>query len=237
MKTLEQFISDYDGKFKDFDGIYPNQCKDLFSYYNREVVGNLNYVIGDAKNLLDNAPIEYYERVGVPMCGDIIVWGTGIGEYGHVAIFLYKKSDNEFVSFDQNFPKGTPCHKQTHNYKNIIGYLRPKGDIMDLQKVIDLLVKIFSYLWRLGNKMSNPDMNAIRNDVTTYLNRWMGGEEWAFSELINNFLAKLINQEPIIQEKIVEKPVEKIVEKEVKVPKEEIDKWALLVYALKGILK
>lgn len=124
--TLDEFLTKYDGKEVDWDAQFGNQCKDLFSAYNTEVVGCPFYVFGNANELWDNAPPEYYTQTQTPQKGDVVIWGTGIGAYGHVAIFN-SYSGSGFISFDQNFPIGSPCHYQYHNYSHVIGYLRPKG--------------------------------------------------------------------------------------------------------------
>ena len=31
-----------------------------------------------------------------------------------------------FTSFDQNWPTGSPSHKQLHDYNGVVGWLRPK---------------------------------------------------------------------------------------------------------------
>ena len=123
--TLDTFIAKYDDKEVDWDAQYGNQCKDLFSAYNTEVVENPNYVWGNANELWDNAPSEYYSKEQDPQKGDVVIWSTS--PYGHVAIFIEKK-EGGFTSFDQNYPIGSPCHYQGHTFTNILGYLRPKGD-------------------------------------------------------------------------------------------------------------
>lgn len=128
--TLDQFISKYNGKYVDVDGAYGAQCKDLFSRYNKDVVGNPNYIFGNAHQLFDAAPTSVYEKIkntpsGIPRKGDIIIWNEGIGKYGHVGIFI-EGNVNRFTSFDQNFPIGSPCHIQAHSYKAVTGWLRAK---------------------------------------------------------------------------------------------------------------
>jgi hypothetical protein len=72
---------------------------------------------------IDNTP------TGVPLKGDIIFWGTGIGPYGHVAIMIQGDA-NSFRSFDQNFPTGSVCHAQNHpNYTGVLGWLRLKPSV------------------------------------------------------------------------------------------------------------
>lgn len=74
---------------------------------------------GDAFNWLPNTP------TGVPQPGDIIVWNTAVGPYGHTAIFIDGNSSS-FRSFDQNWPTGSAAHVQNHNYNGVVGWLRFK---------------------------------------------------------------------------------------------------------------
>lgn len=131
--TFTQFRDKYNGQPVDFDGIYPNQCMDLMHEYVYEVLG-----IKDAKVLAapaayqaytDNYP-QYFEKIdntpdNVPQNGDIMFWGTGIGPYGHVAVFV-DGDTNSFNSFDANWPTGSLCHIQHHSYNGVLGWLRPK---------------------------------------------------------------------------------------------------------------
>jgi hypothetical protein len=52
----------------------------------------------------------------VPVPGDIIVWNGWNGNpYGHVDVFV-SGDINSFTGFDQNWPIGSMCHLQPHNY-------------------------------------------------------------------------------------------------------------------------
>jgi len=129
--TLQEFIDKYNGKELDVDGMHQNQCKDLFIAYNIELAGNPNYVWGNARDLLDNAPDEYYEKLsGNPQRGDVVVWGQR--PYGHVGIFI-EGNGNGFNSFDQNYGGHLePCQIVNHTYKNVIGFLRPRKGNMGI---------------------------------------------------------------------------------------------------------
>ena len=74
-----------------------------------------------------NARPDTYQWVpntpsGVPGNGDIVVWGTGVGAYGHTAVFIDGDANN-FRSFDQNWPTGSAAHVQNHNYNGVLGWL------------------------------------------------------------------------------------------------------------------
>lgn len=103
-----------------------NQCVDLANAYIRDVLRQpiiewTNAVdfplrAGDKYEFIKNTPTN------VPQKGDIIVWRPSPG---HIAIFI-EGDVKRFTSFDQNFPVGSKCHVQEHNYTNVDGWLRCK---------------------------------------------------------------------------------------------------------------
>src|SRR3990167_9367950 len=132
MITFDQFIQKYSGKYIDYDGYYGYQCMDLYRQFVKEVYGCQQSppVSGAAKvwdtynkdffTSISNGPVNYPNR------GDIIIWNTKAGGgYGHIAIAMDSTSMT-FNSFDQNWPVGSRCHKQPHNYTNVLGWLTPK---------------------------------------------------------------------------------------------------------------
>jgi hypothetical protein len=131
--SFQEFLQKYNGKYIDFDGAYGAQCMDLLHQYVVEVLGLTDHRIlaaPAAKDLYNNFDNifgkEFFERIpntpdGVPQAGDIVIWGYR--PYGHVAIFI-EGDVNSFRSMDQNYPSGSPCHIQDHNYNNVLGWLR-----------------------------------------------------------------------------------------------------------------
>lgn len=128
--TAQEFFNKYNGVGLDFDGYYGDQCVDEVQYYNRDVVG-APALTGNAIDIFTTYPKDFYDQVtntpdGVPQVGDIVIWGTSIGQYGHIAIFV-KGDPNQFTSFDQNWPLNSLCHFQPHNYSGVVGWLHPKN--------------------------------------------------------------------------------------------------------------
>ncbi len=129
--TFDQFIEKYNNKGIDFDGAFGNQCVDLYRQYVKEVL-NLPQspaVVG-AKDIFDTYLTSYFTRynnspTAVPKKGDIIIWGTKLGQYGHVAVFI-DGGVTKFNSFDQNYPVGSLCHIQSHTYTGVLGWIRAK---------------------------------------------------------------------------------------------------------------
>ncbi len=136
--TLDRFFAKYNGRYVDYDGHYGCQCVDLLRQYLKECLGLNPYTlppVAYAKQVFQNFDPKnpYFVKVlngptNVPKRGDIVVWGfypfvTGIA--GHVAIFDRGDMWN-FITFDQNYPTGSPCHFQRHNYRGVLGWLSPK---------------------------------------------------------------------------------------------------------------
>lgn len=128
--SLDDFIAKYNGKGIDFDGAFGAQCVDLYRQYVKEVLGYpQSPPVEGAKDIWGTYLPEYYQRVentpyGVPEKGDVVIFGTGLGKYGHVSIFI-EGTASKFTSFDQNYPLGSLCHKQGHTYKGVLGWLKP----------------------------------------------------------------------------------------------------------------
>lgn len=130
--TLDEFIAKYDGKGIDYDGVYGDQCVDLVQQYSIEVLEIGAWGSGNAIGRWENYPQDKFDRIantptGVPEKGDVLIWGTGVGQYGHIAVFI-NGDTNSFNSFDQNWPVGSKCHVQSHDYNNLLGWLHPKNN-------------------------------------------------------------------------------------------------------------
>jgi len=149
--TYTDFKNKYNGRGIDFDGYYGFQCMDLAHQYAVEVVGKDFQPAPAAKDVWKQT-IPGYDKIpntptGVPIKGDIVIWGVGVGPYGHIAVFDNGDA-NKFVSFDQNWPVGTICHLQNHNYTGVLGWFHPKSVPVD--KPISSL-KILSILNGAGS--------------------------------------------------------------------------------------
>ena len=135
--NLTDFISKYNAQPVDFDGAYGPQCMDLMHRYIVDVLGYEGslFAAPTAYQAYQNANDPRFDKIsntptGVPQKGDIIFWNTSVGSAGHVAIFI-SGDVNGFTSFDQNWPVGSPCHQQAHNYNGVAGWLHPKEQSSD----------------------------------------------------------------------------------------------------------
>jgi len=130
--TADQFFVKYAGKYIDYDGYYGYQCVDLYRQFVKEVYGcQQSPPVSGAAKVWDTYNKDFFTRipngpVNYPNRGDIVIWNTKAGGgYGHIAIAMDAGSYT-FNSFDQNWPTGSRCHKQPHNYTNVLGWLTPK---------------------------------------------------------------------------------------------------------------
>lgn len=134
-----EFISKYNGKAIDYDGVAGVQCVDLVKCYLDEVFGVKPGAWGDAHCYFDNFNshpelIANFDRIAntpefVPQKGDICVWKSSLnsGGWGHIAIATGEGDTTYFWSHDQNWTgKHDPCTKVKHNYSSFAGVLRPK---------------------------------------------------------------------------------------------------------------
>lgn len=132
--TLQEFIERWNGEFCEVAGSANalNQCVDSANAYIRDVLGFPIIEWTNAKDFPSKAG-DLYDWIantptGVPLEGDLVVWGSGTA--GHIAIFL-EGNANSFRSFDQNYPLNSPCHVQGHTYSNVIGWMRAKQEVKD----------------------------------------------------------------------------------------------------------
>ncbi len=193
--TIKEFFSKYDGKGIDWDNSYGFQCVDLYDQYCVEVVGAPIILVEGAKDIWNSYPVDYFERVlntvdGVPIEGDVIIWGSGLGTYGHVAI--YSEGDvNRFTSFDQNYPVGSKCHFQEHTYGYVIGWLRPKKQSDALTECLKQHTELVTELEIVKKQLTEKD-GVISTQAGTLLQK---GEE----------LAKATETIKLLEEEVVKK--------------------------------
>jgi hypothetical protein len=135
--TFKQFIDKNKNKALDWDGAYGAQCVDLARFYWRDVLGiNQPRGVAGAKdfwtnydsdpNLKNNFNKIPNTRELIPVMGDVMIWGSSYGKWGHIAIVTEGTIDN-FTCFSQNDPTGTKSIiKYYKNFNGVLGVLRPK---------------------------------------------------------------------------------------------------------------
>ena|SRR3990167_752103 len=176
--TLQEFKNKYLGKqveYHSFGSGAMFQCVDSVNQYIVEVLG-LTPIIGtNAKDF----PTKYNRNefdwiVNTPDAiidtGDIPVWNGNVGGgAGHIAICLQKGTLDSFTSLDQNWSQKERVTGETHNYINVIGWLRAKttnSDTIPVKKsVFEELVRKSSAFDEVIKSLELPE-GATQDTVT-----------------------------------------------------------------------
>ena len=205
-KSKTSYLEWARGKSIDTDGVPKQrfQCADLAKDYLRQCydVQFSFYLSGINERCFVKSLYENFEKYPqlkgnfvklkntpsfIPQKGDIIVWGhcKGVtGEAGHVAISLGYSTDNtkSFRSLDQNWGERYYCAEITHNYKGVLGVIRP------LQKctIADLNVRKGP-----GITFAKVNEDGIKKGTLvrplTYKNGWaqIGEGEWVSAKYLD----------------------------------------------------
>ena len=181
--NTQEFFDKYNNKPINYDGAFGNQCMDVYRQYCKELGLTQSPGVNGAKDVWNTFRKEDFTQIvntptGVPQKGDVVIWGVGIGTFGHIAIFD-RGDTNSFTSFDQNYPvqgyidtKGNHigtgvCHFQNHSYTGVLGWLRPKATVQPTPQVVTITdqTKI--------PQIDNLEVQAIRsrlNDQASTIN-------------------------------------------------------------------
>ena len=135
---FDQWVNMRYGKGIDYDGSWGVQCVDLIKDFEKQVLGITPQSVGDAWEYYAHYDSEPFLKANfiripntrefVPKKGDVVVWGTGLGKYGHVAVATGQGNTGHFYSYDQNWNgRHDPMTKVYHNYDYVKGVLRPKN--------------------------------------------------------------------------------------------------------------
>lgn len=168
--NYQEFINEYNGKSFDYDKVAGVQCVDLAKMYLDKVFGIKPGSWGNAKDYFENfnnLPLKNsFTRIAntpsfVPKKGDIVVWGTGVGKYGHISIATGEGNTHQFYSYDLNWGSKN-VHKVLHNYKGFLGVLRPNAQ----DKIEQASTSTLKTLARKTNLRSEPN---TKSSATLYL--------------------------------------------------------------------
>jgi len=142
-KKVDDFVKKYAGQTKGYpnDSSYQGECLSIVKLYIKEVFGidappsGSNSAYGYWTNFPSPLP-TIFDKVqntltNIPEKGDVPIWTTAVGGgFGHIALFV-SGDVNAFTSFDQNFG-GRQAHLQSHDYTNVVGWLKAKTSSMVL---------------------------------------------------------------------------------------------------------
>jgi D-alanyl-D-alanine carboxypeptidase len=177
MITTDEFVKKYNGEPIDWDGSYGNQCMDLMLQYVNDVLGIPGAPLGAATAYQSFVNGHYlfdkfiYSSGSRPQTGDIIYWDTTVGFAGHVAVVVSAGNDS-FISFDQNWPVGSVCHEQQHDYTGVAGWLRLKTNDTPMtteerQEFDDIKKEVKEIKKSLANKITEEEaVDQIKSRTT-----------------------------------------------------------------------
>ena len=193
--SVDQFVSKYEGKGLDWDGAYSTQCVDLARFYwanvcnikqPRGVAGAKDFWTnyGTDPNLNQNFRRISNTPDGVPKKGDVMIWGSAYGPWGHIAIFL-DGNVNKFTAFSQNDPTGTLSIKKPYkNYFGVLGWFRPNKDVNngsdESEKEKDMLLEY----------LGMPNEEEARKKLAEHLGEVNGKCNWGAEGQNGGYLGK-----------------------------------------------
>jgi hypothetical protein len=176
--TLSEFVDKYKGKFVEVAGSPGalNQCVDLVNAYIRDVLGLQIIEHTNAKDFITKAGAKYdaflNTPTAIPLAGDVIIWNKNVGGgAGHIGIFL-EGDINSFKSFDQNWGNNKFSEIEEHGYKNVVGWLRAKPNIIPQpdENPVEKWLKGFFHQHGFGDKF---------HDYKDIITKWRDGwEKW-----------------------------------------------------------
>jgi len=198
--TAKEFFAEWDLKSL-FNYGYA-QCVAVYNQYCKDVVNCPVILVDSAKDIWNDYPIDYFDRIlntpdALPQLGDVMIWI--MGNDGHVALCTDLNTNiNTFVSFDQNWPVGSPCHYVEHNYDYVIGWLRPKvpssSSVTIPKETFEMLVtkaSLYDGFVAIGVK-DVKDIQTIKQDLADK-NGYIEGQNAQISTL-NNSIAEIAKQ-------------------------------------------
>lgn len=161
--TLQQFINTHNGKPVEVeDPSNRDQCMDLaFAWLDAQGIprATIRHLYAyQAFTQPSELTKQYFDLVqGNPSPGDLIVWGTGVGIAGHIAIYVSGNYPTGFTSFDQNWPSGSKSHLQWHNNYGILGILKLKKGDSNMPTLASREIVNGFYATVLGREASDAD--------------------------------------------------------------------------------
>lgn len=181
--TLDQFVQTYYGQpLTNNHGQFLGECVSLAARYAQEVQGIANgdgamYCnnTGGARDLWEqygnNNATQFYDQASSPQYGDIVVWGSNMGQYGDVAVYI--GSGQVFGQL------GTPVFIPAAARQltpTPLGYLRRKGGNMpSSQTPADEVTVRLEYNNALFRDATPAEVQGIVGQTVEAVQRTLGG--------------------------------------------------------------
>jgi hypothetical protein len=132
--AAQNFITQYNNKYLDYDGAYGAQCVDLYNFYATKFAGADPMMgrVGYAADIFNNYDARAFNRLpaGNGRMGDVAVFNFGPGTpSSHVAIVVGDNGNGTLRVLQSNAtPQGSAGNSVISNISKatLMGYLRPK---------------------------------------------------------------------------------------------------------------
>lgn len=129
-QRLDRFVSDWDGKFLNYDDTVPDQCFSVANAWAKEYLRLRDFTGQYAAGIIEQGGSDFTRvdkiPANFPPPGAIVVFheypAQGIGVAGHVDVCL-SADPSSFVGFDQNWAPDPQCRQVTHDYQAVTGWL------------------------------------------------------------------------------------------------------------------
>lgn len=120
---------------------------------------------GELLNIFDKIPYS-----APPKKGDFVIFNEGVGSvYGHIDVCMNDGNPSGFQGSDSNWGGNKTVHMVQHDYKYVLGYLRPKeGEEMVDDAGARLILSSSMFLAQDGDK---PDRQPTIDEVKNLIGR------------------------------------------------------------------
>lgn len=210
--TYQEFVNKYLGQSKGYpDGKYVGECLSIVKLYIKECFGinpppsGTNSAYGYWINF-PNPLGEVFEKVKhiqglIPQKGWIVIWQPwATNQYGHIAMVDDDCTTTKLINNAQNWTSKI-FQKETNNYNNVIGYLKPKsGIISDMTDTEKRILEVVN-----SNGLTEGDVRwlagLIKDQTVPNLEKKIAEFEKeieSFKVKISEFEAKFVEKQELI---------------------------------------
>ena len=149
--NFDGFIDKYKGQTKGYptDEYYKGQCLSIIKIFIKECFGispppsGTNSAYGYWSNFPDPLGTVFTKVLNykdtIPEKGWIVIWKPWTGNiYGHIALCDDGCTKSKLINWAQNWTSKA-FQKETNNYDNVVGYLKPSGTISEMDPILQFI--------------------------------------------------------------------------------------------------
>ena len=129
-QRLDRFVSDWNGKYLNYDDSVPDQCFSVANAWAKQYLGLHDFTGEFAAGIIGQGGSDFtridYGLGKYPPPGAIVVFhecpAQGITAAGQVDVCI-SATPESFMGFDQNWAPDRHCRRITHDYQGVAGWL------------------------------------------------------------------------------------------------------------------